>query len=299
MKKKQRRFGFTLIELLVVIAIIAILISLLVPAVQKVREAANRTTCINNLKQIALAVHDHDSTFGCFPDAGRDWNASRSKAPDGTPLNAPKQDWGWAYQILPFIEQQDVWIRPKDIEVANAIIGMYFCPTRRAPVAYQSAQNGISGLHGAIDYAGNGGQGPVVFPAGSPWKGFDGTIITNNNNRAVSLKNLTVLDGTSNTILVGERNVNVKRLGDTGQADEDNGYVSGWDWDVIRWGYNRPTPDRFDASGSSTNFGSSHPGVCMFAFCDGAVHPIQYDILLQTFKDLCSRNDGRNVTIPD
>ena len=307
MVKSRNRVGFTLIELLVVIAIIAILISLLMPAVQKVREAANRIQCTNNLKQIALAVHDHDNAFGYFPDAGFDWNSGRSKTPSGTPLTAPHQNWGWAYQILPYIEQQNVWLSPNDAVAAAAVIPIYFCPTRRAPVAYGSVQNGVAGVHGAIDYAGNAGRGPIVggshivFPSGSGnnWLGFDGVILTNSNSRAVSLKKLSMLDGTSNTILAGERNVNIQRLGDTAQYDEDNGYVSGWDWDVIRWAENRPKPDRFDNTQSSIDFGSSHPGVCMFAFCDGSVHPIYYDIPVATFRNLCARDDGKIVAIPD
>src|SRR5688572_12231281 len=103
------RSGFTLIELMVVIAIIAILIGLLLPAVQKVREAAARTQCQNHLKQIALAFHSYHDVTGKFPDGGKNGadppvsNPSLTTSPNGRP------EWSWTYYILPFIEQDNVF----------------------------------------------------------------------------------------------------------------------------------------------------------------------------------------------
>ena len=128
MNPKSQRSGFTLIELLVVIAIIAILIGLLLPAVQKVREAANRSQCQNNLQQLGLATHNMHDTYGTLPPAIGSYPAGDTSWQTECPLTF----------ILPFIEQQDLY---------NAI----------------RAQGGINPGHGALDYNGNSPVVPPIF----------------------------------------------------------------------------------------------------------------------------------------
>jgi type II secretory pathway pseudopilin PulG len=126
-QKMRVRTGFTLVELLVIVAIIAVLIALLLPAVQRAREAANVAQCTSQLKAIGQAMEHYVSKHRYFPDAGDDWTKPRSKFPTGIPRLAPDQDWGWGYQILPFIEFDSTWSNPNDNEVAATIIPIYFC----------------------------------------------------------------------------------------------------------------------------------------------------------------------------
>jgi prepilin-type N-terminal cleavage/methylation domain-containing protein len=148
--RRRTRPAFSLIELLVVIAIVGILIGLLLPAVQKVREAGARLQCQNNLKQIGLAFHNHHDQHDSFPTGGWDWSTPPNYV-NGAPAVGAAQQAGWGFQILPFIEQTNVWrggsATTDDARALVAIgtpIPMFFCPTRRAPQTVTYAYPGYS-----------------------------------------------------------------------------------------------------------------------------------------------------------
>ena len=146
------RIAFTLVELLVVVAIIAILMALLIPAVQRVREASNRTTCQNNLKQMALAINNHVGEQKFFPSGGRSWDQARVMN-GTTPANFRHQSWGWAYQILPYCGQQPLWANPSDNVVGGTVVPFLVCPSSRPPTVRTYSGTGSGRF--MMDYAAN------------------------------------------------------------------------------------------------------------------------------------------------
>jgi prepilin-type N-terminal cleavage/methylation domain-containing protein len=153
------RLGFTLVELLVVIAIIGVLVALLLPAIQAAREAARRTQCLNQLKQIGLSMQNHISAQGSFPTGGSGPNPlipNYTTGPTTNPgrANGPdKQGLGWAYQILPYLEQGSIKNLVNQAELMNSVIPGYFCPSRRNADKIQTALAVGSTTTILMDYA--------------------------------------------------------------------------------------------------------------------------------------------------
>lgn len=155
--------GFTLVELLVVIAIIGILVALLLPAIQAAREAARRTQCKNQLKQIGLAMHNHVDSRRVFPTGGaviypkiEDYvigSAVGGFVTNGKPLGPDKQGLGWAYQILPYLEEGSLQGLVTQDQLQAAVVPLYVCPSRRSASQAQSNAGAEGKLVVLIDYA--------------------------------------------------------------------------------------------------------------------------------------------------
>jgi len=286
---RHRRAAFTLIELLVVIAIIGTLIALLVPAVQKVREAANRAQCQNNLKQLALAFHTHHSALGYFPTGGWEWWSTPTYI-NGVPAVGAQQQAGWGFLILPYIEGQAAWRggqATNDDDRVRVAMGssnpLFFCPSRRSAQVVTFQFPGFFNNR-PIDCA-------LGDYAASNWE-MTGVVQQYLPNRIAD-----VTDGTSNTLLLGDRRLNLYFLGRV-QTDDDTGYASGWDQDIMRRSDNTPLPDYSAPTGNGDlRFGSSHTGVINIALADGSVRTLAYTVDRTTFKYLGSKADGQPIDL--
>jgi prepilin-type N-terminal cleavage/methylation domain-containing protein/prepilin-type processing-associated H-X9-DG protein len=329
MSSRSRRQGFTLIELLVVIAIIAILIALLVPAVQKVREAAARTQCLNNLKQLAMGIHSYHDVKKALPPAriSRDAYAT------------------WPVLIMPYIEQGPAYalwdvhlgLSQQKPEALQVLVPIFFCPARRSPMLCKPNQNrpgtglaptlpqGACGDYGCC--AGDGtnrnnyGADPArpangamvnsqVVDPGPPWpQGTAQPDQPNLNPPALPLKRInqfasytrltSITDGTSSTFLLGEKHVRLGRLGEEG--DGDHCYYNGVGYNSAQRAAGPSYPLARTTTDNTTNFpdrfGSWHPGIVHFAFCDGHVAAISVSIDSTNLQRLARREDGLTINV--
>jgi prepilin-type processing-associated H-X9-DG protein len=270
----------TLIELLVVMAIVAVLLALLLPAVQRVREAASHLSCENNLKQIGLALHQFHDANGVLPSNGG-WDPTQTiigvdgrstyvftkdiEVPYvfywgvGSPDLPPAQQTGsWAYAILPYLEQQNMFAQRAWTEAVK----IYACPSRRAatpqPVVADEYGTYWGGgwLWGKIDYAGD----RLLFP-----------------NRPYCLGLRVIADGTSHTILVGEKSMAPQDY-TSGTWYYDEPFFTGGSDGTVRGGTRVQQDSRglVEGRGFKRNWGSPHVDGAQFVFADGSVRPVLY-----------------------
>jgi len=265
--------------LLVVIAIIAVLIGVLLPAVQKVREAAWRIKCTNNLKQIGLAFQSHVTQFGFYPSGGWEWYTPPTYS-GSAPAVGREQKAGWGFQILPFVEGDNIW-RSGPAPAIAATLPVFFCPARRSPTTitypdeYQPSLTGGSLTHGLCDYAGSNLEGTGIV------RQFDPVYPSE------------VTDGLSNTLVVAEKRLNVAYLGRQ-EPDDSEGYTCGFEEDVMRYTDRPPVIDITIDNGSNggKRFGSSHVNGFQAVFGDGSVRALSYSIDAALFASLGHKSDG-------
>jgi prepilin-type N-terminal cleavage/methylation domain-containing protein len=309
-----RRHAFTLVELLVVIAIIGTLVGLLLPAVQAARESARRTTCLNNLKQMATAAHTYESSQRYFPSGG--WGFQWSADADAGLGSA--QPGGWPYQILPFVEQAEVFslgsdgVVPTSVVKGNTatqksgaslrektVVPMFVCPSRRGggtlaadSAAYQNINTET--LSAGIDYAGSGGNASAVttFGGGASAGPYPAVMTASVGATGLVYPCSTVMtkdvtDGTSYTLLFGER----YRNPDTYDSAVFSVYGGGSKTVAL----STLRPDTPGYSPTSPHFGSAHQAASHFAFCDGTVRAIDHRIASTVLGLLANRGDGKVI----
>jgi prepilin-type N-terminal cleavage/methylation domain-containing protein len=326
--ESRRTAGFTLVELLVVVAIIAVLVGLLLPAVQAARESARRGQCGNNLKQLAIAVEAHKSLIGHFPTGG--WDGSSSPVAGGG--NDWRQPGGWCYTLLPFMELQVIY----DSINTTTPVPVFACPSRRgssvgpgsvvmtdyagnrgawasSPTSLTSTTSNRLATFGAnvasslpaspVDFTANDWQ--TVFQTlntSQPVLSGTGTVPTGGIIFAGSaLPPAAIRDGASNTYLLAEKYVPL-----TAYATGMTGYNTlcayvGDSSDTLRGGHRPPESDSAPAvDGMQGAFGGPHSGrVFLAAMCDGSVRTMNLDIDAAVHFLLACRSDRQAVQVPD
>src|SRR5579875_140134 len=298
------RFGFTLIELLVVIAIIAVLIGLLLPAVQKVREAASRANCQNNLHQIGLALHNYHDSQGSFPSG---YLCSQPQAnPDYT-----SPGWGWAALLLPYIEQGNLARQinfalpiedPSNFAARTMILKLYVCSSDRSTGLFtiydksntslaQAATNSYAACHG------------VGVDLDEELDDFNGMFSRNSHIRIAD-----VTDGTSNTIAIGERGAFFTQAAWAGAVSFGTTRITpGAPVNNLNAIEDAPTQALAhidvetinDSRGDEEDFFTPHTGVAMFLFADGSVRSLNISLPLSILQAIATRDGGEAMNAGD
>jgi prepilin-type N-terminal cleavage/methylation domain-containing protein len=271
----RRSAAFTLIELLVVIAIIAILIGLLLPAVQKVREAAARTQCSNNMKQIGLALHNYEGTYQKFPPARGDLQSP-------TQITVFTVYGGWMCSILPYIEQGnlDKAIRPFTQPAPNGFYNNYgkTVKTFLCPSLARDATTPPAGQGGATSYIGvSGNDTSVSVQTNGPTNG-----VFNVNSKGTRMADIT--DGTSNTVVCGERPPSFDLYWGWWSVSDFDTFISvnqNWAFDsgcIYPGVFRQPRLPLSQAqcNGESNFFWSYHTGGAQWVMGDGSVRFVPY-----------------------
>ena len=314
----HRRSGFTLVELLVVIAIIGILIGMLLPAVQQVREAARLTACKNNLRQLSLALHNYESALMQFPPgyafiSGNDFAATGTPVEDGS-ANHLGQAWG-AF-ILPQIEQGNLHslidFRLSGFDVANleareTPIQLFLCPTDIWSVDNFVVRDESASpveRYAAASYCANWGPASSTENLDATPDQGEGPFFRNSRTR---FSNIT--DGTSSTIALGERtngpildidgqpigvpphpnfeNVWFAAIRDIDAPDDDHGQMVLFDGEF--------GPNQARGAGADRGVSAPHDGIAQFAYLDGSVHAISAGISIQVYRDLLTISGGEVI----
>ncbi|TWT34411.1 DUF1559 domain-containing protein [Blastopirellula retiformator] len=313
------RRAFTLVELLVVIAIIGVLIALLLPAVQQAREAARRSQCRNNLKQMGLALHNYHDVYGSLPPAA-------VRAPYTTSAGwFGKPGWGWGSLILPFVEQdamhdalgvtqnrlENYASIPNFVELSQTKLPVYLCPSSPAPdinarfkknafdAADVPATSNYKGVFGSFNEGATSG-GPSDCPSGW-YRGYCFRAETGLFGGGSHVKFRDITDGTSNTLAIGE-----VTYGDLGDGVDRMAAVwigmyngSGYSGNdsvvrVLSESLANTTARRINGTFRNA-YSSHHPGGAQFLFGDGSVHFLAETTDGATTENLADRADGNVV----